>query len=246
MTQVTVESIPKVTMSRLERKIVISPRFAGYVIAWLQHTCLPDPVYPRNLVNSLYLDTPDMDSFYQCLNGDIYKNKIRLRWYNRPDKDKEVLAYIEMKSKKGFFTGKKRQPVKIPGAFLTGHGITGAFLQSEIERALPELGYTSYKPLHPAIIISYRRSRFLDPLSGASIAYDQQISSQMVGAGAAIFAPALELQTTVLEIKNHSMTTPPAILGLRDIDLGWSAFSKYARCLESHFEQPGSVGWLKP
>jgi hypothetical protein len=245
MAQTAVESIPTVTMSRLERKIVISPRFAGYVIAWLQHTCLPDPVYPRNLVNSLYLDTPDMDSYYQCLNGDIYKNKVRLRWYDRPDRDKEVLAYIEMKSKKGFFTGKKRRQVKIPGGLLGSNEFTGTFIQSEITRALPELGYTSYKPLRPLIIISYRRCRFLDPLSGASIAYDQQISSQIVGAGAAIFAPALELQTTVLEIKNNSMTTPPAILGLWDIDLGWSAFSKYARCLESHFEQPGSVGWLK-
>jgi hypothetical protein len=246
MTQATTESKPTVMASRLERKIVISPRFAGYVVAWLQHACLPDPVYPRNLVNSLYLDTPDMDSYYECLNGDIYKNKIRLRWYDRADRDKDVLAYIEIKSKKGYCTSKKRQPVKIPGALLTSNEITGPLIQSELDRALPELGYTSYKPLRPVIIISYRRCRFLDPLSGASMAYDQQITSQMVGSGIAVWSPALELQTTVLEIKNNSMTTPAVIRGLRNIDLGWGAFSKYARCLESHFEHPGSAGWLKP
>jgi hypothetical protein len=59
------------------------------------------------------------------------------------------------------------------------------------------------------------------------------------------FAPRLELEATVLELKGGTMDLPPTLRGLQKIALRWSAFSKYAQCLESHFEQPGSSGWLK-
>ena len=233
------------TMSRFEQKLVIPPQFAGFVVAWLQHTCVADPVYPLNTINSLYLDTPELDSYYECLNGDPYKNKVRIRWYDQPAADQDIPAYIELKSKRGANTAKQRKQVKIPSEFLNEGKIAGTIIQSELEKTLPELGYMPHKYLRPLIIISYRRYRFREPLSGVSLTYDLEIASWMVEKSIAILAPRLELQTTVLEIKGGTMALPSALLGLRNINLRWSAFSKYARCLESHLEQPGSIGWLK-
>jgi len=246
MTQELGELTAQTTMSRLERKLVIPPRFAGFVVAWLQHTCIADPVYPLNIITSLYLDTPELDSYNECLNGDIYKNKVRIRWYDQLTADQDVPAYIELKSKRGFNTAKRRKQVKVPGSVLGKGKIAGTVIQSEMERALPELGYISHKQLRPLIIISYRRYRFRDQLSGMSLTYDLEIASWMVEKSIAIWAPRLELQTTVLEIKGGTMALPPTIQGLRSINLRWSAFSKYAKCLESHLEKPGSIGWLKP
>ena len=246
MVQELTKQTTQTTMSRFEQKLVVPPRFAGFVVAWLQHTCIADPVYPLNIITSLYLDTPELDSYNECLNGDIYKNKVRIRWYDQPTAGEDVLAYIELKSKRGFNTVKRRKQVKVPASVLGKGKIAGTVIQSEMERALPELGYIPRKQLRPLIIISYRRYRFRDQLSGVSLTYDLEIASWMVERSNAIWAPRLELQTTVLEIKGGTMALPPILHGLRSLNLRWSAFSKYAKCLESHLEPPGSTGWLKP
>jgi len=246
MTQELGELKAQTTMSRFEQKLVIPPRFAGFVVAWLHHTCVADPVYPLNLITSLYLDTPELDSYYECLNGDIYKNKVRVRWYDQPAVDRDVPVYIELKSKRGFHTVKQRRQVKVPDSALGEGKIAGIVNQVEMKTILPELGYIPRKQLRPLIVISYRRYRFREPLSGVSLTYDLEIASWMVEQSIAIWAPRLELQTTVLEIKGGTMALPSSLRGLRSIDLRWSAFSKYAKCLESHLEQPGSIGWLKP
>lgn len=246
MTQGLVERQAETAMSRLERKLVIPPQFAGFVVAWLHHACVADPVYPLNLITSLYFDTPELDSYYECLNGDIYKNKVRVRWYDRPAVDQDVPAYIELKSKRGFNTVKRRKQVKVPGSALGEGKVAGIVSQSELERALQELGYVPGKQLRPLIVISYRRYRFRERQSGMSLTYDLGIASWMVERSIAIWAPRLELQTTVLELKGGTMALPPIFRGLQSIAPRWSAFSKYAKCVESHLQQPGSVGWLKP
>ena len=245
-TQGIVDLKAQTTMSRLERKLVIPTRLAGFVVAWLQHTCITDPDYPLNLITSLYLDTPELDSYYECLNGDIYKNKVRVRWYDQPADDRDVPVFIELKSKRGFNTVKQRKRVQVLGSTISKGKVGEIASQLEMKRTLAELGYVSHKQLCPLIVISYRRYRFREPLSGMSVTYDLEIASWMVEKSIAIWAPQLELQTTVLELKGGTMELPPALRKLRSVHFQWSAFSKYAKCLESHLEQPGSIGWLKP
>ena len=114
-----------------------------------------------------------------------------------------------------------------------------------MEKALLESGYMPGKQLRPLILIRYRRYRFREPQSGISITYDLEISSSMIERSIARFASRLELQTTILEFKGGGMELPVALTQWQGIPQIWSAFSKYARCLDSHFDQPGSIGWLK-
>ena len=246
MTQSLRQVQTETTMSRFEQKLVVPPQYAGFVVAWLHHACVADPVYPLNLITSLYFDTPELDSYYECLDGDIYKNKVRIRWYDQPATDQDVPAYVELKSKRGFNTVKQRKQVKVPGVALGESNVTGIVSQLELERALQESGYVPRKQLRPLILISYRRYRFRERQSGMSLTYDLGIASTMVEGSIAIWAPQLELQTTVLELKGGTMALPPVFQGLQSIAPRWSAFSKYAKCLESHLQQPGSIGWLKP
>ena len=246
MTQGLSELQTETAMSRFEQKLVIPPQFTGFIVAWLRHACVADPIYPLNLITSLYFDTPELDSYYECINGDIYKNKVRIRWYDQPAVDQDVSAYIELKSKRGFNTVKRRKQVKVPGVALGESEVTGIVSRLELERALQELGYVPRKQLRPLIVISYRRYRFRERQSGMSLTYDLGIASWMVERSIAIWAPRLELQTTVLELKGGTMALPPVFRGLQSVVSRWSAFSKYAQCLESHLQQPGSLGWLKP
>ena len=151
-----------------------------------------------------------------------------------------------MKSKRGFNTSKQRKQVKVPGAALGEGNVRSIVSQLELERALQELGYIPSKQLRPIVVISYCRYRFREPQSGMSLAYDLGIASWMVERSIAIWAPRLELQTTVLEVKGGKMDLPFTFRGLQSVALHWSAFSKYAKCVESHLQQPGSFGWLKP
>lgn len=53
--------------------------------------------FPDRQVHNIYFDTMDLDFFYQNINGDPDRRKIRLRWYDRnyPGKD----ARLEIKCK---------------------------------------------------------------------------------------------------------------------------------------------------
>jgi len=245
MTQELEKSTVQATMSRLERKLVIPPQSADFVAAWLRHTCMADPTYPLSRITSLYLDTPELDAYYECLNGDIYKNKVRIRWYDQPTTD-QVPVYVELKSKRGFNTVKQRHQVQVPNRTLNTGKAADIVGRLELQRILFELGYMPQKQLCPVITISYRRYRFREPISGISVTFDLNIASWMAEQSIAVWAPHLELQTTVLELKGGDMAVPSTLQGLRRVFPRWSAFSKYAKCLESHLMRPNSIDWLKP
>ena len=228
-------------MSRLERKIALPPHLAGFMVAWLRHCFIVDARYPKSVITSLYLDTPELDSYHECLNGDIYKNKIRLRWYDRPENDRDFNAYIEVKSKRGFNTVKHRSMVTLPGALINNNRIPDLVELPKSDEILAGLGRLSCQPLLPVILISYCRYRFRDPETGTSITLDSGISSRAVMPGVGWGIKQIQLKPAVLELKSLTMNVPRAFQELNQGHLQWSAFSKYARCLESHLEKPDVV-----
>lgn len=228
------------TISRFERKIVLPSKSTGFMVAWLRHHFAPDPIYPETFVTSLYLDTPELDSYQECLNGDVYKHKVRLRWYDRPENGQSLNAYIEVKSKRGFNTVKNRQLVTIPGTLINHYEIPQLVQTLKLEEILPGLGYLPGPKLHPVMLISYDRYRFIEPETGTSITYDLNITSRIFTPGVTSWGWGLTLESTVLEIKGTTLTLPQVFLTLHYKKLQWSTFSKYAKCLEAHLEKPGT------
>jgi hypothetical protein len=236
-------TLTDIRIQRFEQKLVIQPRFFAFVMRWLRHACIVDPVFPANPVFSLYFDTPALDSYRECQNGDVYKNKVRLRWYQAPAAGQSLTAYIEVKSKAGFGTDKRRRAVPLEGAGLLPANLTVLTRKLALERVLPEMGFPPPGRFGPVIIISYRRWRFREPSTGLSVTYDTDISSRPVAPGFACRVSGTKLRATVLEFKGGTTVLPRNLYALKQASPRWNAFSKYARCLESHLEPPDSADW---
>jgi hypothetical protein len=236
-------TLTDIRIQRFEQKLVIQPRYFAFVIRWLHHACIVDPVFPANPVFSLYFDSPALDSYHECLNGDVYKNKVRLRWYQAPVAGQSLTAYLEIKSKAGFGTDKRRRAVRLEGAELMPSNLASLIRKLALERVLPEMGWLPPGKLGPVVIISYRRWRFREPASGLSVTYDTDISSRPVSPGFPCRIAGMRLHGTVLEFKGGTTILPGNLRALEQAGPRWNAFSKYARCLESHLGPPDSADW---
>ena len=106
---------------RLEQKYLFPAGYNDVIRSWLEHACVPDPRYPSSLVSSIYFDTPELFHFHESRNGEFLRAKVRLRWYTDPSEDPDpaesvagVRCYLEVKTKQGALTEKKRAEITIP------------------------------------------------------------------------------------------------------------------------------------
>lgn len=53
--------------------------------------------FPDRIVNNIYFDSPDLQCYYQNINGDPIRSKVRYRWYG--DKNNITQGHIEIKRK---------------------------------------------------------------------------------------------------------------------------------------------------
>ena len=93
---------------RLEKKFVYDHGDVSY--KYFLMSGMFKEVYPKRIVNSIYLDTDAYQDVWDNINGFGNRKKIRLRWYN-DIKNSEV--FIEEKKKINFVTKKKVQKIGI-------------------------------------------------------------------------------------------------------------------------------------
>jgi hypothetical protein len=67
---------------KVEEKYVGGESLKARAQAWLEHACLPDPLFPEGTVTSIYYDTAALTSYDEKRQGDFLKTKCRLRWYD--------------------------------------------------------------------------------------------------------------------------------------------------------------------
>ena len=105
------------------------------------------------------------------------------------------------------------------------------FRRSSPSRARPSLA-----GLRPAVHLSYRRERFVEPASGLRIALDSEISPLRI-AGWAASAPGIRRvpgnlrSPCLVELKGASRDLPPALAALASLGGRRESFSKYSFCL---------------
>lgn len=231
---------------RFERKFFVSPEKTAYARSMLSHICLADSKYPQGIINSIYFDTPDLDYFQKSVDGSYEREKIRIRWYDSPRED-TTPVYLELKSRKGFASRKQRRKFLVPTERLNKFRADSTIISRDIiSRTLMEFGYFSQALLSPVILITYKRSRFVDILTGTRLSFDCSISSSLIAVGRGQSKTGLTLYGGVIEIKGPSMGIPVSLRPLISLGVDWTRFSKYAGCLESQLERPGSAGHLWP
>lgn len=233
---------------RFERKFFVSPEKAVFAHNMLSRLCLRDSEYPKGRVNSLYFDTPDLDQFQKSDEGNYERKKIRIRWYDNPCNRQEMApVYLELKSKKGFASRKQRRKILVSTKHLNSIRANDTIVdRSVILRTLSEFGYFPEDPLVPVILITYERFRFVEILTGTRLSFDWRVCSLLTAAGLGYSQPRLMLEGGVIEIKGPSMEIPGSLKTLSVLGTDWTRFSKYACCLESQLENPGSVGCFWP
>ncbi|MFA5308190.1 MAG: polyphosphate polymerase domain-containing protein [Dehalococcoidales bacterium] len=239
---------PATPAQRFERKYAVPPADSGLALALIRQVCRPDKEYPRDLVHSLYFDTPDLDQYRRSESGEFRKDKVRIRWYNEsPGGTGEVPVYLELKSRQGFASSKQRCKFTVSAALLRPENLRRGILEkTRLLQTLAGFGCFPEQPLQPVILISYLRCRFNEMQTGERVSFDRDIRAAIVNPELGRGEKAIRLPNAVIEVKGPSLALPPTLRRLKILDVDWSRFSKYGNCLDIFFADPGSVARLWP
>jgi hypothetical protein len=226
------------TFIRTERKMLVDPRRLGLVRAWLAHACRPAPEYPEGQVTSCYYDTLDMEEYFASFDGDSDKNKVRLRWYDSVPSSGELTAFVELKSKDGSETTKRRAPLMVPARVLAAEDFTAALPRDDLIRYLLGFGHRAPLDLRPTVVVTYHRYRFVEQDSGMTLSLDSGISAWPASDQRA--RPPVALNTAVVELKGRDLELPLRLRALGRFAPVWTACSKYASAIEALANARGS------
>ncbi len=233
---------------RIERKFYVRPRDIGLAYSLLRHVCRPDAEHPVGTINSLYFDTYDLEQHERSASGEFKKDKVRVRWYGEEEEMPETVAvFLELKSRRGFDSSKKREKYLAGRDNLLRPYISAGIIdRREMFEQIARFGHFPEKPLRPVIKISYRRYRFTEMVTGVRVSLDYDIRSTLVAREFGYEDRGLPLKGGVVEVKGPSMELPMTLRRMKMLNTDWSRFSKYSHCIDAHMAEPGSVARLWP
>ena len=224
----------------IEQKYNFALSLKGFLRDWLEYSCIPDPEHPIGTIHSIYFDTPDLRHYFEKVNSDYQKSKVRLRWYgeimDRKPED-EVTCFLEVKNKFGAIRRKGRSLIKLPAQILQTDPYVHPRILALADEAL-EYSYRRMGILVPMADIKYNRLRYIEPATGARVSLDTEIHCPRVNHA---FLPGMirpGLDKGVLEIKSQHRHLLRAFEPVSH-HLFKSSFSKYFECLGWLFEPIG-------
>jgi hypothetical protein len=233
---------------RFERKFFIVSRNLGFAYTILRQICRPDKEFPKDMVNSLYFDTVDLDQYEKSASGEYRKNKVRIRWYGEiNDSQETVPVYVELKTRQGFASSKQREKFLVPAKSLELANLgSGIVSRTTLIETIARFGFYPEQPLRPIIRISYWRYRFNEMSTGVRVSFDYRIRSSIVASDLGYGERELQLTGGVVEVKGPNLELPVTLRRIRLLDADWSRFSKYSYCIDSHLSDPGSLARFWP
>ena len=181
------------------------------------------------LIKSLYFDDRDSSSYYEKMDGVLYRKKYRIRMYN----DVDTFIRLEKKMKHNNFTAKEQR--------LISKDIYSKILNGKIDEIENPEGLllefiTNYKNkgLVPSIVVEYHRTAFTYPISDVIITFDSNIQSSLYNYD--LFNTSYpryivdEPGKQVLEVKFNEILPLHIANILNDIPACREAVSKFAIC----------------
>ena len=181
------------------------------------------------LIKSLYFDDLDSSSYYEKMDGVLYRKKYRIRMYN----DVDTFIRLEKKMKHNNYTAKEQM--------LISKDIYSKILYGKIDEIENPDGLllefiTNYKNkgLVPSIVVEYHRTAFTYPISDVRITFDSNIQSSLYNYD--LFNTSYpryivdEPGKQVLEVKFNEILPLHIANILNDIPACREAVSKFAIC----------------
>lgn len=180
-------------------------------------------------IKSLYFDDRESTSYYEKVDGVLYRKKYRIRIYNDDDK----FIRLEKKVKHNNWTAKEQM--------LISKDIYSKILDGRIDKIddaegllLEFINEMKHKALIPSIIVEYHRTAYTYPVSDVRVTFDSNIKSGLYNYD--IFdrnAPMYDVNERgkqVLEVKFNEILPLHIANLLQDIPSCREAVSKYAIC----------------
>ncbi len=181
------------------------------------------------LIKSLYFDDRESSSYYEKMDGVLYRKKYRIRTYN----DDDTFIRLEKKMKHNNWTAKEQ--------ILISKDIYSKILDGKIDEIenpegllLEFLNDYRTKGLIPSIIVEYHRIAFTYPVSEVRITFDSNIESSLYNYD--LFDTSYprfdvsERGKQVLEVKFNEVLPLHIANILNDIPSCREAISKFALC----------------
>lgn len=181
------------------------------------------------LIKSLYFDDLDSSSYYEKMDGVLYRKKYRIRIYNNNDE----FIRLEKKMKHNTYTAKEQ--------ILISKDIYSKILNGKLDEidsptGLLEEFITNSKTKHlvPSVIVLYHRIAFTYPISEVRITFDSHIQSGLYNYD--LFdkqVPMYDVSESgkqVLEVKFNEVLPLHIANILNDIPSCKEAVSKFAIC----------------
>ncbi len=185
-------------------------------------------------VSSLYFDSPDLMCLSQKANGNQFKQKFRVRFYN----DKPTPVFLEVKSKHGAFSRKSRHALVTNRSPLSGSLEALSSIFSEFKATSAEACDFLYNyhrfHLQPILWVQFQRKAYVCPNgSGLRLTIDQSLRGRFFSANgddAPQRSVAFGGAADILELKFTDQVPSWLDLLLAELQLQRIGFSKYFEC----------------
>ncbi|MDD5705407.1 MAG: polyphosphate polymerase domain-containing protein [Kiritimatiellae bacterium] len=221
-----------------ERKYVGAAALHDAALSLLSHHCLPDPSYPYGQIESIYFDDEWLSSFWEKANGDIFKRKVRVRWYPSgcPAGEGNIAAFLEIKDRNGATRSKRHVGFSADGALLNAGALEDAALTRMLYEQADKAGLSLPIGLTPTVSVRYHRHRFICPLTGTRVCLDSRIHSGRANFNRFADTSRLDADLAVCEAKSFAgdcwtWSDALARLGFRP-----RSFSKYGFFMEARLQ----------
>ena len=191
---------------RYELKLTCNSRQQAQARQWIRlHPAGFVKTFEKRRVNSLYLDTPNLQSYHGNLSGIADRKKLRLRWYG-PLNGQTTNPTLELKRKAGLLGDKKQQALNCT--------IDWSSPYTEILSAIQKAADEKWQPMlqtafQPTLINSYTREYFAtaDGAVRATLDYDQVAFNQRLSGRPNFGRRLLNQNFVVIEIKGAQETS---------------------------------------
>lgn len=156
---------------RKENKFLLDYPTYARLLPFVEQFATPDIHSNKRgtyIINSLYFDTPTNRFFWEKIDGEKTRRKVRIRSYIESESGKPLSTLLEIKKKDKWTVYKEKAHLPFREAFAvatTGslNGLAAKNFSPSEKKALDDVIFLYYKyNLRPVIQIAYERKPFLD------------------------------------------------------------------------------------
>ncbi|MCH5256823.1 MAG: polyphosphate polymerase domain-containing protein [Lachnospiraceae bacterium] len=212
---------------RYELKYIITKEQKEKIIKAIEPYMALDE-YGRTVIRNIYFDTDNYRLIRKSIEGPAYKEKLRIRSYNKAKPKSTV--FVELKKKYQSVVYKRRLPLSEISAMNWVAGEGACEEESQISK---EIDYfiSYYENLHPVVFLSYEREAYY-PLDGGDfrITFDDTILCRQedISLESEVWGtPLLEEGKVLMEIKCSSGIPLWMLRILSEEHIYKTSFSKY-------------------